>query len=85
MSIDRYADDSAVPFYGDLSRATAAAIFDDEAALKRHTAAAMEALPFATGSYVTAVAHLLRGLALAADARNAAADERPGLLLELEE
>ena len=85
VSTDGYADDSVVPFYGHLSRATAAAIFDDEAALKRHTAAAMEALPFATGSYVTAVAHLLRGLALAADARKAAADERPGLLAQLDD
>ena len=85
VSTDGYADDSVVPFYGHLSRATAAAIFDDEAALKRHTAAAMEALPFATGSYVTAVAHLLRGLALAADARKAVADERPGLLAQLDD
>ena len=35
-SIDRYADDSAVPFYGDLSRAIAATIFDDPTSL-RHT------------------------------------------------
>ena len=40
---------------------------------------------FALGNYVTAVARLLRGLALAADARTAAADERPGLLSEVED
>ena len=45
----------------------------------------MQALPFALGNYVTAVARLLRGLALAADARTAAADERPGLLSEVED
>jgi signal transduction histidine kinase len=78
------ADDSAFPFYRDLSRAIAAAIFDDATGLRRHAAAAMEALAFATGSYVTAVARLLRGLALAADARTAGAAERPGLLSEVE-
>src|SRR5271166_544127 len=83
--IDRYADDSAVPFYGDLSRAIAATIFDDPTSLRRHAAAAMQALPFALGNYVTAVARLLRGLALAADARTAGPDERPGLQSELED
>jgi signal transduction histidine kinase len=78
-------DDAAVPFYADLSRAIADAIFDDQEGLRRHSAAAMAALPFATGNYVTAVARLLRGFALAAGARTAAADERPGLLAELEE
>jgi signal transduction histidine kinase len=85
VPIDRDADDSAVPFYGHLSQAIAAAIFDDPATLRRHTAAAMQALPFALGNYVTAVARLLRGLALAADARGAAADERPGLLSEVDD
>jgi len=85
VPIDRDADDPAVPFYGYLSHAIAAAIFDDPATLRRHTAAAMQALPFALGNYVTAVARLLRGLALAADARGAAADERPGLLSEVDD
>ncbi len=85
VAIDRHADDPAVPFYGHLSRAIAAAIFDDLATLRRHTVAAMEALPFALGNYVTAVARLLRGLALAADARTAAVDERLGLLSEVED
>ncbi len=84
VPIDRYADDPEVPFYGHLSRSIAAAIFDDSTTLTRHTYAAMQALPFALGNYVTAVARLLRGLALAADARTAAADERPGLLSELD-
>ena len=85
VAVDRCADDAAVPFYGDLSRAIADAIFDDQEGLSRHSAAAMAALPFATGNYVTAVARVLRGFALAAGARAAAADERPGLLAELEE
>jgi signal transduction histidine kinase len=85
VAIDRHADDPAVPFYGHLSRAIAAAIFDDPTSLRRHTAAAMQALPFALGNYVTAVARLLRGLALAADARTAAVDERLGLLSEVED
>ena len=83
--IDRNAEIPAVPFYGHLSRAIAAAIFDDPASLRHHTAAAMQSLPFALGNYVTAVARLLRGLALAAHARTVAADERPALLAELEE
>ena len=45
VPIDRYADDPAVPFYGHLSRAIAAAILDDSVTLTRHTAAAMQALP----------------------------------------
>ena len=85
VAVDRCADDAAVPFYGDLSRAIADAIFDDQEGLRRHSAAAMAALPFATGNYVTAVARVLRGFAVAAGARAAAADERPGLLAELEE
>ncbi len=83
--IDWYSEIPAVPFYGHLSRAIAAAILDDPASLRHHTAAAMESLPFALGNYVTAVARLLRGLALAAHARTVAADERPALLAELEE
>ena len=85
VPIDGDADDPAVPFYGDLSRAIAAAVFGDLGSLRRHTVAAMQALPFAVGNYVTAVARLLRGLALAADARTAAADERPGLLSEVDD
>ena len=52
-------------FYAHLTRAIAAAIFGDPAGLARHTAAAMPLLPAAPGLYPTAVARLLRGLALA--------------------
>ena len=83
--IDWYAEMPAVPFYGHLSRAIAAAILDEHASLRHHTAAAMESLPFALGNYVTAVARLLRGLALAEHARTVGADERSALLAELDE
>ena len=83
--IEQGSENPAVPFYGHLSHAIAAAILDDPATLRRHTAAAMQTLPFALGNYVTAVARLLRGLALAADARAAPADERPALLSEVDD
>ena len=54
-----------------ISRAIAAAIFGDLVGLARHTAAAMPLLPAVLGLYPTAVAHLLRGLALAEQARAA--------------
>ena len=49
--------------------AIAAAIFGDPVGLARHTAAAMPLLPAVPGLYPTAVAQLLRGLALAGQAR----------------
>jgi hypothetical protein len=52
-----------------INRAIAAAIFGDPVGLARHTAAAMPLLPFAAGLYPTALARLLRGLALAGQAR----------------
>ena len=58
------------------TRAVAAAIFGDPGALARHTAAAMPLLPAALGLYVTGVAHALRALALAAQARDSDGDER---------
>jgi predicted ATPase/signal transduction histidine kinase len=85
VPIDRYADDPITRFTSHYARAIAAAIFDDPATLTRHSDAAMQALLFVPGDYVSAVARLLRGLALAADARTAAADERAGLLAELDE
>lgn len=48
-------------------------------------AAVMQSLVLVPGNDATAVARLLRGLALAADARTCPADERPGLFAELEE
>ena len=62
---DRYADNPLALFHAHLTRAIAAAIFGDPAGLVRHTAAAMPLLPAALGLYPTALARLLRGLALA--------------------
>jgi signal transduction histidine kinase/predicted Ser/Thr protein kinase len=68
-----------------VSHAQAAAIFGDLAGLAQHTAAAMPLLPAAPGLYATAVAHLLRGLALAGQARASHGDQRGGLLSELDD
>jgi signal transduction histidine kinase/tetratricopeptide (TPR) repeat protein len=82
---DRYAGDQGALFFAHVSQATAAAIFGDLAGLERHTAAAMPVLQASVGNYSTAVARVLRGLALAGQARSADGDERGGLLSELDE
>jgi predicted ATPase/signal transduction histidine kinase len=84
-SVDRYAGNPPALFNAHFTRAVAAAIFGDPGALVRHTAAAMPLLPTALGLYVTAVAHALRALALAAQARDSDGDERAGLLAELDD
>jgi signal transduction histidine kinase len=85
VSADRYAGNPLAHFFAHLSRANAAAIFDDLAGLERHTAAAMPLVPVLPGLYPTAVARLLRGLALAGQARAADGGERGALLAELDE
>ncbi|MER7283804.1 AAA family ATPase [Dactylosporangium sp. NPDC000244] len=82
---DRHVDDAFALFHAHVNHAVAAAIFDDPVALARHTAAAMPLLPTAPGLYPTALAHLLRGLALAGQARDSHADERGAALCELDE
>ncbi|MER7001860.1 AAA family ATPase [Dactylosporangium sp. NPDC000555] len=72
-------------FHAHVNRALSAAILDDPVALARHAAAAMPLLPTALGLYPTALAHLLRGLALAAQARDSHDDERDDPLSELDE
>ena len=76
IPVDRYADNPLALLYAHLTRALAAAVFGDPAGLARHTAAAMPLLPAAAGSTRRAVARLLRGLALAEQARTADGDER---------
>ena len=83
--IDGYADNPTAQFSAHLPRAVAAAIIDDPAALTRHTFVAMQSLGLIPGNYATALARLLRGLALAADARTTQADERDRLLSELDD
>jgi signal transduction histidine kinase len=82
---DKYADNPLALLYSHVTRAVAAAIFGDLAALARHTAAAMPLLAAAPCSYPTAGTRLLRGLALAGQARATDGDERDGLLSELDE
>jgi signal transduction histidine kinase len=85
IPVDRYDDNPLALLQAHISHAVASAIFGDLADLARHTAAAMPLLPAAQCLYPTAVAHLLRGLALAGQARGADAGERDGLLDELDE
>jgi predicted ATPase/signal transduction histidine kinase len=85
LSADTYAGNPLALFMVHLNHATAAAIFGDQAGLERHTAAAMPLVPVLPGLYSTAVVRLLRGLALAGQARSADADQRGGLLSELDE
>jgi GAF domain-containing protein len=82
---DKYAGNPAAQIFAHLSHATAAAIFGDQAGLERHTAAAMPLVPVLPGLYPTAIARLLRGLALAGQARSADGEEQAGLLAELDE
>nr|WP_018506336.1 diguanylate cyclase [Parafrankia discariae] len=64
--------------------ALAAAVFGDQPELERHSEAAMGMLPDMEGMYPTALAHLLRGLALAGQARAAEPDQRGGPLAALD-
>ena len=82
---ERYAGNPLALLYAHITRAVAAAIFGDLAALAQHTAAAMPLLAAAPCSYPTAGTRLLRGLALAGQARATDGDERGALLSELDE
>ena len=83
--IDRYPGNPLMLFHAHVTRAMAAAIFGDPVGLVQHTEAAMPLLPVAVGLYTTAVARLLRCLALAGQARAADGGERARLLAELNE
>ena len=83
--LESYAANPVALFHAHVNRAVAAAIFGDATELERHTAAAMTLLPAALGLYPTALAHVLRGLAVAAQVRTADGLERTELLTELEE
>ena len=85
LPLDRYADNPLALCFAHIDHAIAAAIFGDLVGLTRHTAAAMPLLTAVPGHYPTAVARLLRGLALAGQARAGHGDERAGLLSELDE
>jgi signal transduction histidine kinase len=72
---DRYLDNPLALFHTHLTRALAAAIFGDLAGLSRHTSAAMPLLPAALGVYPSALARLLRGLAIAGEVREGHAED----------
>jgi len=81
----RYAGNLPALFNAHVNHAIAAAIFGDLAGLTRHTTAAMPLLATSPGLYPTALARMLRGLALAGQARDSHGGERDGLLAELEQ
>jgi signal transduction histidine kinase len=85
VPLDRYADSPLALLYAHLCHAIAAAIFGDPVGLAQHSAAAMELLPAAAGFYSIAQVRLLRGVALAGQARATDGDERGDLLSELDE
>jgi signal transduction histidine kinase len=82
---DRFADNPLALLSAHVNHAVAAAVFGDPIDLGRHTAAAMALLSAAPGLYATALTHLLRGLALAGQARVSVDDERGGMLAELDD
>jgi predicted ATPase/signal transduction histidine kinase len=85
VSADKYVGNPNALFFAHLNHAYAAAIFGDPAGLERHTAAAMPLVPAFSTLYPTAVARLLRALALAGQARTADGDDRATKLAELDE
>jgi signal transduction histidine kinase len=83
---DKHADNPMALFYAHVNRAVAAAVFGDPQSLERHTSSAITLLPAVSGHYETAWARLLRGLAVADQARDAEdGEERRRLLSELDD
>jgi signal transduction histidine kinase len=85
IPVDRPADNPAALAYTHVNRAIVAAVLDDPAGLMVHTAAAMQLVPAIQGIYPTALARLLRGMALAWQARDTDGGERAAALNELDE
>jgi len=85
LPVDRYAGNPLAVIHVYLTRAMAAAIFDDPAALARHTAAALPLSPTVVNDRVSAMVQPLRAFGVARLARTADDDERPGLLAELDD
>ena len=81
---DRLADNPLAAVNVHVTRALVAAVFDDTAELDRHTAMAMQLLSWVESTYLTSVAHMLRALSLAGQARAAGAEARGPLLSELD-
>jgi predicted ATPase/signal transduction histidine kinase len=83
--IDAYESNPLSLIHVHLTRAIAAAVFGDQARLARHSAAALPLLPVAAGHSIGAMAHPLRGLSLAWQARATEGAVRAALLDELDE
>jgi predicted ATPase/signal transduction histidine kinase len=83
--IERYADNPLALCYAHVTRALAAVIFGDPLDLTRHTAAAMTLLTTVSGHYVTAVARVLRGLALCGQIRAGGDDQHDALVAEFDD
>ncbi|MGB9308903.1 MAG: AAA family ATPase [Mycobacterium sp.] len=83
---DSYASNPLALLHAHTTRAVAAAIFGEPDGLARHTAAAMPLLPVvAAGTYDMAPVNMLRGLAVAGQARTADGAGRANLLSELDD
>ena len=65
IATESYADNPPALLHAHVTRAIAAAIFGEAEDLDRHTAAAMPLLVTGAAFYISAVARMLRGLALA--------------------
>jgi signal transduction histidine kinase len=85
LPFDRYADSPLALLYAHVCHALASAVFGDAGGLAQHSTAAMELLPAAAGFYSVAQVRLLRGLALAEQARDVDGEERAERVSELEE
>ncbi|MEV6969361.1 diguanylate cyclase [Hamadaea sp. NPDC051192] len=85
VPIDKYADNPLAILHAHVSQSVVAAIFGDAPALAQHTAATMSLLPADLGSYPTATAYLMRGLALAGQVRTSHSGQRGRQLSELDE
>jgi len=83
-TLDELAGNPLAAVNAHITRALAAAVFDDPTELDRHTAIAMPMLPFVESTYLTSVAHVLRALALADQAQAAGPGARGAILTELD-
>ena len=79
-----HGDDRLAVGHGQVAWALATALLGDQAQLLRRTTAMMPTLPAILGLYPPAQGYPLRALALAGQARAAAADERATVLVELD-
>jgi diguanylate cyclase (GGDEF)-like protein len=80
-----YADNLHAKVHAHICQAIAAAIFGDQEQLATNTAVAMPMLATIAGNYSTAVARVLRVLALAGQVAGSPPDERGMLLAELDD